>query len=74
MRDQGRWGRFDHPDVLDDLKARYPDMRPWNISKLDMGQALEALAHAGKLDALVEGERLLLPAYEAIEALAIGPV
>jgi inorganic triphosphatase YgiF len=59
-------------DVLADLTSRYPGLRRWSISKLALGEALEALCAAGRLSPLLEGEGLRATGYDEIEALAAG--
>ncbi len=55
--------------VLADLQSRYDGLRPWHVSKLDLAQSLEILADEEKLEALLDGERLLPAAYEAVETV-----
>jgi inorganic triphosphatase YgiF len=55
--------------VLDDLHSRYEGLRGWSVSKLALGEALEELARAGGLEALLDGERLRTEAYDAVERL-----
>jgi inorganic triphosphatase YgiF len=56
--------------VLTELRARYAGLRPWSVSKLALGEALEALAEEGRFDGLLEGEHLRTDAYETIEPVA----
>jgi inorganic triphosphatase YgiF len=58
--------------VLDDLRSRHEGLRPWSVSKLALGESLEALASEGRLAPLLDGERLLPEAYDAVEAIASG--
>jgi inorganic triphosphatase YgiF len=57
--------------VLADLRTRHPLLRPWSVSKLALGEALEALASEGRLTSLLEADRPRPEAYEAIEAMAL---
>jgi len=56
--------------VLADLGSRHPGLRPWSVSKLALGEAVEALASEGRLAPLLDGERLRPEAYDAVEAMA----
>lgn len=56
--------------VLDDLQARHSALQAWAVSKLALGEVLEALAQDGELDALLAGDRLRPEAYATIESLA----
>ena len=58
--------------VLDDLRSRHEGLRPWSVSKLALGESLEALASEGRLESLLDGERLRPEAYDAVEAVASG--
>jgi inorganic triphosphatase YgiF len=58
--------------VLDDLIAAHAGLRRWSISKLALGEALDALAEAGRLEALLDGDRLRESGYDEIEALMAG--
>ena len=55
--------------VLGDLQSRYEDLRPWDVSKLELGEVLSALAEQGRLDELVEDGRLRPDAYHTVEAI-----
>ena len=59
--------------VLDGLRSRYDGMRAWQVSKLELGEALSLLAEEGRLDALLDGDRLRPEAYRTIEGLMGGP-
>jgi inorganic triphosphatase YgiF len=55
--------------VLDELRSRHEGLQAWSVSKLALGEALEALSREGGLDALLDGDRLRPEAYEVIERL-----
>ena len=57
--------------VLGDLRSRYEGLRSWSVSKLALGEALDALAAGDRLSPLVDGDRLLAEAYDAIEAIIV---
>jgi inorganic triphosphatase YgiF len=55
--------------VLGDLQSKYAGLRSWHVSKLDLAQSLEILADQGRLEALLDGDRLRSDAYGTIEAV-----
>jgi inorganic triphosphatase YgiF len=57
-------------EVLDDLRFRHASLRSWSVSKLGLGEALEALAQQGRLDPLLDGDRLTPASYDLVEGLA----
>ena len=56
--------------VLDELRSRYAGLQPWDVSKLALGEALEALSQQGDLERLLDGERLRPEAYDLIKKAA----
>lgn len=56
--------------VLTELRSRHAGLRAWNVSKLALGEVMEALEREGRLDEVLSGDHIRPDVYDLIEGLA----